>query len=143
MPLALSSPLQVTIRPLAEERAKPASFWEGELPSFSDMLDAVNPLQHIPVLSDVYREISGDGISAGASLAGGALFGGPLGFLGAVIGQVARAEFGGSLSTTLAAGDTGTNAGNTDEETPKSEPFISASRHNAYNAYVSVQRWLS
>jgi hypothetical protein len=48
------------------------------------MLDIVNPLQHIPLVNLVYREITGDAIRTPAALAGGALFGGPLGFAGAV-----------------------------------------------------------
>ena len=34
--------------------------------SFSDVLDIVNPLQHMPVVSTVYRMITGDHISMGA-----------------------------------------------------------------------------
>lgn len=40
------------------------------------LIDAVNPLQHLPVVSSLYREASGDGISGLARIAGGALFGG-------------------------------------------------------------------
>lgn len=58
---------------------------------FDDLLDIVNPLQHIPVVSSLYRWITGDEIGPAASIAGGALFGGPLGAAGAVAG-VAVAE---------------------------------------------------
>lgn len=40
------------------------------------LIDTVNPLQHLPVVSSLYREASGDGISGLARIAGGALFGG-------------------------------------------------------------------
>lgn len=50
---------------------------------FADLLDIVNPLQHLPVIGSVYRAITGDEISFGARLVGGALFGGPLGVMGA------------------------------------------------------------
>lgn len=43
------------------------------------LVDVVNPLQHIPVVSTLYRRITGDEISPVARLAGGALFGGPIG----------------------------------------------------------------
>lgn len=46
---------------------------------FGDLLDLVNPLQHIPVVGKVYRELTGDTIAPGIRVAGGALFGGPLG----------------------------------------------------------------
>ena len=38
--------------------------------SFSDVLDIVNPLHHIPVVSTVYRMITGDEIGMGARMAG-------------------------------------------------------------------------
>lgn len=47
--------------------------------SFSDILDIVNPLQHIPIVATVYRALTGDEIAAGPRMVGGALFGGPVG----------------------------------------------------------------
>ncbi|MDG2032375.1 MAG: hypothetical protein P8J29_00410 [Rhodospirillales bacterium] len=47
--------------------------------TFFDFLDVINPLQHIPVVSTLYRSITGDSIDPGAKIAGGTLFGGPLG----------------------------------------------------------------
>jgi hypothetical protein len=47
--------------------------------SFRDLLDIVNPLQHIPGVSQLYRKLSGDEIKPSMELAGGALFGGPIG----------------------------------------------------------------
>lgn len=40
------------------------------------LIDTVNPMQHLPVVSSLYREATGDGISGLARIAGGALFGG-------------------------------------------------------------------
>ncbi|MGH6939664.1 hypothetical protein [Hypericibacter sp.] len=48
--------------------------------TFDDVIDVVNPLQHIPVVSTVYRWLTGDTISPAAELAGGALYGGAIGF---------------------------------------------------------------
>ena len=47
--------------------------------TFSDIIDIVNPLQHIPIIGAIYRKISGDTIAPGMEVAGGALYGGPLG----------------------------------------------------------------
>ena len=55
---------------------------------FGDLLDIINPLQHLPVISSIYRSLTGDEISPAARLAGGALFGGPIGFAGALISGV-------------------------------------------------------
>jgi len=65
---------------------------------FDDFLDLINPLQHIPIISTIYREITGDTISQGARILGGAIFGGPLGFAAAlgnaVVKQVADKDVG-------------------------------------------------
>jgi hypothetical protein len=60
-------------------------FAEGDdEPSFWDFLDVINPLQHIPIVNNLYREVTGDKIGVAARLAGGALFGlGPLGLVAA------------------------------------------------------------
>lgn len=46
---------------------------------FDVALDSVNPLQHIPGVSTVYQKTTGDDSSALANMAGGFLFGGPIG----------------------------------------------------------------
>ncbi len=50
---------------------------------FSTLLDIINPLQHIPLVSNLYREITGDQISPSARILGGGLFGGPIGLASA------------------------------------------------------------
>jgi len=46
---------------------------------FETLVDTVNPLQHIPGVGAVYREVTGDTANPVASMAGGFLFGGPVG----------------------------------------------------------------
>ncbi|MGP1394856.1 MAG: hypothetical protein ACTS3R_05045, partial [Inquilinaceae bacterium] len=53
---------------------------EGDF-SFWDLVDIVNPLQHIPFLSSVYRELTGDTIKPQARILGDALYGGPVGLV--------------------------------------------------------------
>lgn len=53
--------------------------------SFSAFLDIINPLQHIPVVSTIYRAVTGDTIENGSRLIGGTLFGGPIGFIASAI----------------------------------------------------------
>jgi hypothetical protein len=50
---------------------------------FNTLLDIINPLQHIPVTSKLYREFTGDEIAPATQLIGGAVFGGPIGFASA------------------------------------------------------------
>ena len=57
------------------------AFSKGDSFSFKDVLDTLNPLQHIPVVATIYREITGDEPGAVARLAGGALYGGPIGLV--------------------------------------------------------------
>ncbi len=47
--------------------------------TFYDFLDIINPLQHIPLLNTAYRSLTGDEIDPGSKIAGGTLFGGPIG----------------------------------------------------------------
>lgn len=70
---------------------------DGEI-SFWDFLDAINPLQHIPIINGIYRELTGDTIKPVMKLAGGTLFGGPLGLV------LAAADVGLEASTGKDAG---------------------------------------
>ncbi|HLI10206.1 MAG TPA: hypothetical protein VKY65_01285 [Alphaproteobacteria bacterium] len=47
--------------------------------SFHSLLQSLNPLQYIPIVSSIYREETGDSIGAVASAIGGTLIGGPIG----------------------------------------------------------------
>ena len=52
----------------------------GQGDFLSTLLDVVNPLQHLPVVSTLYRAISGDKITPVAQVAGDTLYGGLIGF---------------------------------------------------------------
>ncbi|KAB7742346.1 hypothetical protein F2P47_03530 [Parvibaculum sedimenti] len=65
--------------------------------TFGDVLDTLNPLQHIPVVSSIYRELTGDTISPGARVAGGALYGGPIGLVASVFDAAVEAVSGSDL----------------------------------------------
>jgi len=47
--------------------------------SFDDFLDIINPLQHLPIVSTIYRAITGDTIKPTTRVMGDLLFGGPVG----------------------------------------------------------------
>ncbi|MBK6659195.1 MAG: hypothetical protein IPG43_14040 [Proteobacteria bacterium] len=47
--------------------------------NFRDVLDLINPIQHIPIIGNLYRNLTGDVAAPAIRIAGGALFGGPLG----------------------------------------------------------------
>lgn len=46
---------------------------------FHDLLNMVNPLQHIPVVQNIYRAISGDTIEPESQAIGDTIYGGPMG----------------------------------------------------------------
>ncbi|GGB53713.1 hypothetical protein GCM10011316_27170 [Roseibium aquae] len=76
-------------RPLLISRQSgPAPQADGSEGGFAAVLDIFNPLQHIPVVGDLYRSATNDGISEDARQAGRALYGfllgGPVG-LGAAM----------------------------------------------------------
>ncbi len=56
--------------------------------TFGDILDVVNPLQHIPIVSTLYREWTGDEIDPVPRIAGGALFGGVAGAIASLVNVV-------------------------------------------------------
>ena len=61
-----------SITPAAQPGEK--SFWQ-------DVLDVVNPLQHLPVVGTVYRAITGDKMGDVEKVAGDTLYGGPIGLV--------------------------------------------------------------
>ena len=58
---------------------------------FWDFVDIVNPLQHIPVVNTIYRELTGDTIKGVSRVIGGGLYGGVIGLV-AGIGSAIVAE---------------------------------------------------
>jgi hypothetical protein len=65
--------------------------------TFADVLDAINPLQHLPIISHIYRAITGDKIGLAAKLVGDTLYGGPIGLLAS--GVTAALEGGAGKTT--------------------------------------------
>lgn len=61
---------------------------------FADIVDMINPLQHIPLVNMAYQNITGDEIKPVSQIVGGAVFGGALGAGGAVANVIIEAETG-------------------------------------------------
>ena len=65
------------------------------LQAFADVLDIINPLQHIPVVSTLYRSLTGDTIAPSISPDGGrAVRRADIGFASAMINSVYRGGHG-------------------------------------------------
>lgn len=61
------------------------NLWGRDGFTFADLLDFINPLQHIPVVSTIYRSLTGDEIGNAARIVGGAALGGVGGAVTSVI----------------------------------------------------------
>lgn len=64
---------------------------------FKDLLDIVNPLQHLPVVGTLYRALTGDALAPGPRILGGTLFGGIGGFVASLANAVMENETGSDL----------------------------------------------
>lgn len=76
--------------------------WGGDGFGFDDFIDIINPLQHIPVISHIYRAITGDEAAPAAKMLGGALLGGPIGLVASAIDAVVEQESGADIGTHVA-----------------------------------------
>lgn len=72
-----------------------------EAPGIGDLIDVINPLQHIPFVSTLYRAMTGDEISAGARLAGGGIFGGIPGLISSAVNVAFEAGTGEDIGEAL------------------------------------------
>ncbi len=71
--------------------------------SFRDLLDVVNPLQHIPVIGTLYRAVTGDTIGTVERIAGDTLYGGLFGAISAVADSAFEAVTGKDFGATILA----------------------------------------
>jgi hypothetical protein len=117
----------------------------GEM-SFWDFLDVINPLQHIPIVNTLYRNLTGDTIQPAARVMGGILYGGVVGGAAAIANAVveqssgedlgdqtlAALGFGGdahpaaSVATAANAGGAATAASPAQPATPQAAPVLAA-----------------
>jgi hypothetical protein len=126
----------------SDDKGNITAFDDADGPSFSDILDIINPLQHIPVISTLYQHLTGDKEGAVADLAGGMLWGGFIGLGAAVVNLIVQDNTGKSIgdnvvalfsdddkNTAVASGDTPPTPGtpvqssqNNQATSPQSEP---------------------
>jgi len=71
--------------------------------SFKNLLDIVNPLQHLPVIGTLYRAITGDSIATPEKIAGDALYGGLWGFVSSLADTAFQAVTGKNFGDTMLA----------------------------------------
>lgn len=78
------------------------SFW-------ADLLDVVNPLQHLPVVGTIYRSVTGDKMGDLEKVAGDTLYGGPLGLVSSLADvafeKITGKDFGDTVLSFVTGGD--------------------------------------
>ena len=90
--------------------------------SFWDFLDVVNPLQHIPFVNNVYRELTGDTIKPSTQMAGGMLFGGPFAMVGGAFNAMFEQTGGSDMASTMLAALEGNTAVEVETLPPQEGP---------------------
>ena len=115
----------------ARLNGKPA---EGQGLSFADLIDTLNPLQHIPLVADAYRNLTGDTISPAARVAGGALYGGAVGLVLSVADAAVEAVSGKDVGGHLVAGLFGDDG----NEAPPQTAIAAASPPPATDTTASI-----
>ena len=71
--------------------------------TLDDVLDIINPLQHIPLVSSIYRSVTGDQITGSARIIGDTLFGGPIGFVASLVNAITEEVSGRDLGANVLA----------------------------------------
>lgn len=98
---------------------------DGKEPyTFSDVIDIVNPLQHLPVIGMLYRGITGDKIKPTSQIIGGAIFGGPIGAVTGTVNAIAQIQTGKDVADNVLtiAGISTDNNEYYEQETLKNDP---------------------
>ncbi len=84
-----------------EHTAQIDTGWGEDGFGFDDFLDIINPLQHIPFVSTLYREWTGDTIQPAAQILGGGILGGIPGIFSSGMQVVMAQEAGISADNAL------------------------------------------
>lgn len=67
---------------------------DGKSRGFGDLLQALNPLQNLPIVGTIYRELTGQTIEPSARVLGGLIYGGPIGIASALVNAIVEDDSG-------------------------------------------------
>ncbi len=85
------------------DKATPVSEDSAFISFIKGVVDIINPLQHIPVVGDIYRSVTGDEISPAAKVAGDVLYGGAVGGVTSLANLAYENAVGSSVSESILA----------------------------------------
>jgi hypothetical protein len=110
--------------------------------TFDDFIDIINPLQHLPLVSILYRELTGDEIKPAMRILGDIGYGGPMGFLSSCGQVLFEAIFGDDMAGTAIAVITGEDEDKTAVQlasTDPSTPLPDANTAEATQTYAAFK----
>lgn len=121
----MSDVAAAVLQPTACHASQPApaaastgpTLWSHGGFSFKDLLDIVNPLQHLPIVGSIYRYLTGDEPSGGARIVGDAIYGGPIGFGVGVVTTMLTDRQGEDLGEQMLASVFGPSSAERDNDT--------------------------
>jgi hypothetical protein len=107
-------------------------FWAKDSASFQDLIDTINPLEHLPVVSTIYNWIVGKhDIGDVPRIAGDTLYGGPFGALSGLFNALVKEETGKDLGEHAVALVTGDKTGTSSTATAQAPAASPAQTANA------------
>ena len=121
--------------------------------TLDDFIDIINPLQHLPLISTIYRALTGDKIKPAMRILGDIGYGGPSGFVGSCAEVLFEAIFGDDVGgtaiswltgegdkadskTSETAADPSAQLASTDPSTPTPDPNHAKAATAAYALFA-------
>ena len=146
--LSYAGHYQLPVRAAEALPAAGAKPWDGDGFGFSDLVDIINPLQHLPVVSTVYRASTDDDLGGIPRLLGGLLFGGPWGLLFSAVNLAIQAISGRDVGEHVTAAFLGNGGETVGEEGrmlawwPEPSEDVASSAVAGRQAYREVARFV-
>ena len=121
----------ITVQAKPPETEK-SHLWVGDHFSFHDILDAINPLQHIPIVSTIYRAVTGDTLGNASRVVGDGLYGGVIGVIAGLVDvsvlENTGKDIGGNVLEALGLDGSSSDSNSQSAQTPTaSEPSPTSS----------------
>ncbi|MBC8791834.1 MAG: hypothetical protein C6Y20_09515 [Tagaea sp. CACIAM 22H2] len=85
---------------------------DGKARGFGDLLQALNPLQNLPIVGTIYRGLTGETIEPSARVLGGLIYGGPIGIASALVNAIVEDDSGKDIGGHMLAMVSGPEKGN-------------------------------
>lgn len=101
--LANAKRIKPSFSPQGQALADTPAISQEEPFGFNDLIDMINPLQHIPLINTVYRYLTHDTIKPVSQAVGGTIYGGPLGAAASLVNIIVKEGTGRDIAGNLTA----------------------------------------